>query len=94
MTLKKTIPFLVLVGLAVAITSAGLKARAGRTNNDDRDDHVRAEKINSPQLGLPDQPRWPVLADPRGTPASPQHSVIVPPRLSLDHKDRFQNTLL
>lgn len=55
MTLKKTIPFLVLVGLAVAITSAGLKARAGRTNNDDRDDHVRVEQINSPQLGLPDQ---------------------------------------
>lgn len=55
MTLKKMVPFLVLVGLAVAITSAGLKARAGRTNNDDRDDHVRVEQINSPQLGLPDQ---------------------------------------
>ena len=55
MTLKKTMPFLVLVGLAVAITSAGLKARAGRTNNDDRDDHVRVEQINSPQFGLPDQ---------------------------------------
>jgi hypothetical protein len=41
--------------LAVAITSAGLKARAGRTKDDERDDHVRVEQINSPQLGLPDQ---------------------------------------
>lgn len=40
---------------ASLVGSAGLNAKGARTNNDDRDDHVRVEQIDSPQLGLPDQ---------------------------------------
>ena len=40
---------------ASLVRSAALNARAGRTNNDDRDDHVRVEQIDSPQFGLADQ---------------------------------------